>query len=103
MRCLVREKTPKINKTKFWISKGRTGVELYEPSLKKSWHIKEGGKMTIDVLTAPSPELESEVITAEEATPDELNAEELESEGSAIEVAEIENQEGWGPVASLPP
>jgi RNA polymerase primary sigma factor len=51
--------------------------------------------MTIDVLTAPSPELESEVIWAEAVTPDEVTAEELESQDSTIEAAEVENQEGW--------
>ena len=51
--------------------------------------------MTIDVLTVPSPQLESEVISVEEVTPDEVTAEELESEDSAIEAAEVENQEGW--------
>jgi RNA polymerase primary sigma factor len=51
--------------------------------------------MTIDVLTVPSPQLESEVITAEEVMPNEIIAEELESEDSTIEAAEIENQEGW--------
>jgi len=51
--------------------------------------------MTIDVLTAPSPELESEVIWAEEVTSDEVTPEELESEDSTIEDAEVDNQQGW--------
>jgi len=51
--------------------------------------------MTVDVLTVPSPEFESELITAEEFTPDEVTAEELESEDSTIETAEVENEEGW--------
>ena len=51
--------------------------------------------MTIDVLTAPSPELESAVLSAEEVTLNEPTAEELDSEDSTIEAAEVENQEGW--------
>ena len=50
--------------------------------------------MTIDVLTVPSLEFESEVITEEEIT-DELTTKEPESEDSTLEAAEVENQEGW--------
>jgi RNA polymerase primary sigma factor len=50
--------------------------------------------MTIDVLTVPSLEFESETITEEEIT-DELITKEPESEDSTLEAAEAENEEGW--------
>jgi hypothetical protein len=51
--------------------------------------------MTIDVLTVPSPQLESGVMSSEEDTPDVVTVEELKSEDSTIEVTDVENQEGW--------
>jgi RNA polymerase primary sigma factor len=50
--------------------------------------------MTIDVLTAASPELESDIISAEDVTSVEVTSEDLESEDSTIEDAEVQNQVG---------
>ncbi|MCX6003908.1 MAG: sigma-70 family RNA polymerase sigma factor, partial [Chloroflexi bacterium] len=62
---------------------------------KKSLHIKEGGKMTIDALAVASPEFEPEVIKGEEVTLEEVTTEEPELEERTLEAAKAENQEVW--------